>query len=182
MFRAVFSWLINLGTKSGLPKYSTFVGFLYVMVALVPESTWIALGMNVTSAAEDAPKFIQYYINSTDFKNTMMVFIVLSPVILIINTALFIHHINFNGYTKYLKRREAREAGNQGLIFILPFVIFILGYIWATFFSLEELSVFRGFVPEKNRLALIFLQGGMCALVLPVFLSLIVTEIRASFN
>ena len=36
----LISWFFNLGTKSGMPKYTAFLGSLQAAVLFIPESTW----------------------------------------------------------------------------------------------------------------------------------------------
>lgn len=98
----------NLGTKSGMPKYTAFLGLLQGGILFIPESILAKLGVDALQIQGWCPEFVQYYIINSSFKNAMSVFWLLSPFTLTICTALFVLHANGDGYPAYLCRRSIR--------------------------------------------------------------------------
>lgn len=178
-------WIFNLGVKSGLPKYFALLGFIQISPLLIPESVWDLLGFNISNSLLNLPHFIQHYINVTTFKRAMFVFWIMSPFTLLTSTCLCLIHINNYGYSAYLVRREARlrkagKSSDYSLLF--GCAIFILLYLWATGINLKEPSVFSGYAPFESRFTMIIIHGGSISLVLPLFMTFIITEIRANLT
>ncbi len=178
-------WIFNIGVKSGLPKYFALIGFIQISPLLIPESVWDLLAFNISNSLLNLPHFAQHYVNVTTFKKAMFVFWVISPFTLLISTCLCLIHINNHGYSAYLVRRETRlkKAGKSSdYSFLLGLSIFILLYLWATGINLKEPSVFGGFAPFESRLTMVVIHGGAITLILPLFMTAIVTELRANFT
>lgn len=181
----VFESLFNLGTQSGMPRYVAFIGLLQICVLFVPEAVWGKLGVDALHSLQNFPIFIQHYVNSTSFKNAMFVFWVMSPFTLLLSTVLFVLHINFQGYPAYLQRRTTRlkqQGKTSDYSLITGLLVFLLLYIWGTGIYLNEPGILGNFVPAKNRLAMLMVHGGAIALLIPVALTMLITEIRANLS
>lgn len=181
----VFEGLINLGAKSGMPRYVAFLGLLQTGVLFVPEEVWSFLGVDALQHLQSLPGFVQYYINSASFKNAMYVFWLMSPFTLSISTVLSVVHINFQGYPAYLKRRAARlkqqgKASDYSLV--IGTLVFLVLYIWGTGIYLVEPGILGNFVPAKSRLAMLIIHAGSIAFLLPVFIAMLITELRANLS
>lgn len=178
-------WLFNLGVQSGLPKYVAILGFLQISPLLIPEVVWDFFRLDIEIFSEQLPYFIQHYINGTVFPKAMFMFWVLSPFTLCLSTWLCIMHLNVKGYSAYLLRREARlkKAGKpDDYASAFGFLVFILLYIWATVINLSEPGIFSHIAPIDNRITMILIHGGAIALLLPVFVAVIVTELRVNLT
>lgn len=179
----IFEFVFNLGVQSGMPRYVAFLGLLQASVLFIPESAWAYFVGDTILHLEFLPAFVQYYINVATFKNTMFVFWLLSPFTLAINTVLCVVHVNFQGYPSYLKRRSARlkqqgKASDYSLIAgILAFLIF---YIWGTAIYLAEPQILGDFVPAQSRWLMLAIHGASIAFVLPIFIAMLIVELRAN--
>jgi len=181
----MLNFLFNLGVKSGMPRYVALCGLLQAGILFLPEAAWSFLGVDALQHLEYLPAFVQYYINSTNFKNAMFVFWLLSPITLSINTALSVMHINFQGYPDYLKRRAARiqrqdKVSDYSLIAgILAFLIF---YVWGTGINLAEPQILGNFVPAQSRWLMLAIHGASIAFLLPIFIAMLTVEFRANLT
>ena len=177
--------LFNLGTKFGMPRYVAFLGLLQTGVLLVPDAVWAALRIDALQHLQILPVFVQYYINSATFKNAMFVFWLMSPFTLIINTVLSVMHLNFQGYPAYLQRRVTRlkrQGKTSDYSLIVGILVFLMMYIWGTGINLNEPGILGNFVPAKSRLAMIIVHAGSIALLLPISLAMLITELRANLS
>jgi hypothetical protein len=178
-------WLFNLGVKSGFPRYVSLVCLIQASILFVPESIWGRFGIDAISYIHNLPVFIQYYIAEASFKNTMFVFWMLSPVTFSINLFLWFTHINYKGYTAYLLRRATRlerQGKTSDYSLIVGVLIFTLAYIWYTAIYLKQPSILGNFVPTKDRIALFLVHVNAISLILPMFLSVLITEVRANLE
>jgi hypothetical protein len=183
-------FLFNLGTQSGMPQYVAFLALVQLAIIFVPEAVWGELGISGVNFMENyqqhLPTFLQYYISSTNFKNAMLAFWILSPFTLTLCTYLYWLHANTIGYSDYLKRRNTRLAQvnkQTDYSLVLVAIACILVYVWSTFFLLQEPKVFGSFIPAKSRLAMAIVHAGAISLFFPVAITVIFTELRANlFN
>lgn len=176
-------WLISLGSKSGLPRYVSLICLMQASILLIPESIWLSLGIEGLQNLDRFPIFVQYYVHNTSFKNAMLVFWAISPVTFSINTFLFFQHINFQGYQAHLVRRRDRlrklnKTSDYALV--VGSLILVVGYIWSTGFHLKEPSILGNFVPAQSVIAMLFLHSAAITLLLPVAITVAITEIRTS--
>lgn len=180
----IFEFLFSLGTKSGMPRYVTFMFLLQIVVLFVPEEVWTLFGVDALQYMQKLPAFVQYYINSASFKNAMCVFWLLSPFTLLISTVLFFVHVNFQGYPAYLNRRAARlkqQGKTSDYSLVIGGLAFLTMYVWGTGIYLAEPGILGNQVPTKNRLVMAFIHGGAVGLVLPILITVLITELRANF-
>jgi hypothetical protein len=98
------------------------------------------------------------------------------------NSGILVAHINNNrGYISYLKRRELLHSttGPRAYFSLVVGMLILVGsYIWSTCYYLDESMILGDFVPAKNRLAMVLVHSGSISLLLPVALTLLVTEAR----
>lgn len=179
------SWFFNLGTKSGMPKYTALLGLLQAVVLFIPESTWAWIGINSQKIQAASPAFIQYYIINSSFKNAMSVFWMLSPFTFTICTALWIVHLNTYGYQAFLCRRmgRLRKAGKTSDYSLdVGILLCVMVYAWSTGMYLAEPTIFGGFVPPNNRFAMLIIHAGALGLFLPGALGGLVADVRANLT
>jgi hypothetical protein len=151
----------------------------------VPESTWAALGIDALSYIQSLPVFVQYYVTNSSFKNAMLVFWLMSPITLFINSALWVNQINFQGYSAFLQRRSSRlerQGKSSGYTLIIGILAAVAFYIWGTCIYMKPPFILGDFVPTKNRFAMFFVHGGAIALLFPMAIAMLITELRASFT
>ncbi|VVC82351.1 hypothetical protein [Sideroxydans sp. CL21] len=178
-------WLFNLGVKSGFPRYVSFVCLIQASIVFVPESIWEGFGINAISYIQNLPNFVQHYVNEASFKNSMFVFWTLSPIAFSINFMLWFTHINYQGYAAYLQRRAARletQGKTSDYSLIVGALIFTLAYVWYTGINLKQPSILGNFVPTKDRIAMFLVHCSAVSLILPLFISVLITEVRANLE
>ncbi len=181
----VLEGLFNLGTKSGMPRYVALLGLLQSGVLFVPEAVWAALGIDALRHLQNLPVFVQYYINSASFKNAMFVFWLTSPFTLLMSTTLCLAHLNFQGYPAYLQRRAARlkkQGKTSDYSFTFGILAFLLLYLWGTGVDLTEPGILGNAVPAKSCFVMLIVHAGAIALVLPVLITMAITELRANLS
>lgn len=177
--------IFNLGTKSGMPKYTAFLGLFQAGVLFIPESILAMLGVNGQEIMGWYPSFIQHYIIGSSFKNAMSAFWLISPFICIICTVLYTLHINTFGYKSYLDRRAARlekARKTKDYSLITGILAMILLYVWGTAIYQTEPKIYGSFIPAKNKFAMLIIHAGALGLLFPAALALLITEIRANFS
>jgi hypothetical protein len=180
-----FEYLFNLGTRSGMPKYMALLGLLQVAILFVPESVWFALGVNGVGWSLRAPPFVRHYVAMADFKNAMFLFWAASPFTFLITFLLSLVHINLTGYQAYLERRAARlQKIGKRLDFSLVAALLatIAVYVWATVINMNEVGLLGNLNPTRSRFGMLIIHGAAIGLFIPVGLTLVVTEIRASIS
>ena len=178
--------LFALGTQSGMPRYVAFVGLIQMSIVLVPESVFEFLGIDSLRALPSLPSFVQYYINASASKNAVLVFWLFSPITLLLNSALFISHVNNErGFSVFLERRARRlMAKNKESDFplLMACFVFIAAYFWATLIYLKEPSILGNAAPSKSILTMILIHGGAIALLVPAMVAVVATELRAIYS
>lgn len=174
--------LFNLGTKSGMPRYMAIVALLQIGILLLPESVFAFLGLESFGRTWQLPTFVQYYVSSSSSKHAVLAFWLLSPFTLVTNTALCIAHINSaRGFEAYRNRRikrlaERRKSSDYSLIISCVSVVAL--YIWAIAIRLDEPTILGNAVPTTSLFKMILINGGGIGLLLPIAISIVVTELR----
>lgn len=181
---SILERLFNLGVASGMPKYMALFGLIQTCILFVPEMAWSFIGLDAYRYLQYVPAFVQYYVNSTNFQNAMFVFWLFAPLTLGINTVLSLVHNNTHGYLAYLRRRADRlkkqsKTSDYSLVVAIP--IFLAMYVLATGVYLQEPLLLGDFVPAKSRLAMLIVHAGAVSLIIPLFFSVWVTELRINF-
>ena len=177
--------LFNLGTRSGMPRYVAFLCLLLGIILLVPETAWRVLGVNLVPHISSFPAFVQIYATNTDYKNAILIFWLLSPVVLVINTVQWIVKINLRDYTQYLQRRSVRlksQKKTSDYSFMLGVIIFVAFYAWVTFGYVKEPIIFGGYNPSKSRLMMFLFHGFTMGLMLPMCITFLIAELRANLS
>lgn len=179
--------LFNFGVKSGMPRYTVLLGLLQGSTLLIPESVWTTLGVNLLPYLTAFPAFVQHYVDNSDFKNSMLLFWLLSPFTLFVNTSLYFVHLNFRSYTSYLCRRQLRLA-NQRKQFDYSLIIgaslLLLAYFWSNWYtgiSLRQPTIL-GISLTKNLIAMLLVHGLAIGLICPMALAVLVTELRVNIS
>lgn len=177
-------WLTNLGVASGLPPYTSLIILLQVSVLFIPESAWISMGIEGREYVFHYPKFIQYFVLNSAFPNAMFVFWFIAPFVFVANTVLCFTHTHFQGFQSFLVRRDAK-IGMSGklnnLSYAVKLSIFMMLYAWMVWGNISPPSFLGGFVPLKNRLAMLIFHGVQISLIIPLVLALFTAELRAIF-
>lgn len=165
-----------------MPRFMASVALLPVAVLFSPESIWNALGVDSLRTSVFKPRFVSYYVECSDFPNAMFVFWLVGSIVLLINSYLAIVHLNGAGYSAFLMRRGARiktKKHSSAWLVLISMIAFVVAYFLATAIYLREPSILGGHAPATSRLVMALLHGGSLGLVLPIFISSIVTELRA---
>ena len=175
----------DLGTRNGVPKYVVMFCILQSAVLFIPESTWMWFGINFQIVQEVSPEFVRHYIINSTFQNAMSAFWITSPFTFFICTFLWAYHLNTQGYQKFLARRTTRlkklsKTSDYTMTIGALALIFI--YVWSTAAHLAEPTVLGGFVPTKNRFAMLLFQAGALVYVLPALVAGVFTDIRANLT
>lgn len=180
----MFQRLFNLGTKSGMPPYMAIVALLQVGISFIPKSVFAYFDLESFRHTWQLPIFIQHYVNSSNDNPAMLAFWLLSPLTLLINTALCLLHLNCKaGFEAYRTRRITRLAalGNRtDYSLIISGISVVAVYIWAVAIQLDEPKVFGNAIPAKSIFMMILVHGGSIGLLLPVAIAIVVTELRAN--
>lgn len=175
--------LINLGTKSGMPRYTAILALLQASILFIPESSYSALGFNASTIKDLCPAFTHYYINNSHFKNAMTVFWLVAPLISAVSTVISIWHFNVLDYKTYIERRIGRleKAGkDHDYSLIIGVLVFFIFYVWGTAIYQVEPTLWGSFTPTNNRFSMLLIHGGAFGLLFPFGTTLLITEIRAS--
>jgi len=164
-----------------MPKYMAVIAIILTIILFVPEAVWAFLGVDAIQQVHGYPKFVQYYVSSTSFKNAMLVFWVTSPFALAISSGLSIFHINHD-FNKYLNRREEKlkksgKASDFNLV--VGVFVFVCAYIWGTAIYLNEPTIFGGISPTKTRATMALIHAGSIAFLIPIMFAVLIAEVRA---
>jgi hypothetical protein len=100
----------------------------------------------------------------------------------IINTILFVFHLNVSGYRSCLQRRTERlirtkKKNNLSLAFGMTCVIAL--YVWITGILQMGPHVSASRDLANSRFAMLMIHAGMLGLVMPGGIAMILTEFRA---
>ena len=179
----LIDFLLNLGTKSGMPRYTAFLALLQASILFIPESFYSALSFNASTIEDVCPAFAHYYINNSHFKNAMTAFWLVAPVISAVSAVISIWHFNVLVYGAYIERRIGRlqkSGKDHDYSLIIGVMIFFLLYIWGTAIYQVEPGLWGGFTPLNSRFSMLLIHGGAFGLLVPFGVTLLITEIRAN--
>jgi hypothetical protein len=168
-----------------MPKYVLALLILQASIIFVPEKVWLIIGLDASIYENKLPRFVEYYVDGAFFKNSMLAFWLVSPLTLLINTVLFVVHVNYAGYRAYLARRVERlrkQNKTSDYSLVAGAVVMVSLYVWSTVFYLSEPGVLGSAVPTKSRLAMVVIHAASVALLIPVCLTVLLTELRANFS
>ncbi len=176
----------DLGMKSGMPRYTAILGLLQSSILFVPEHLWTSLGIDALQYISIAPAFVQYYVNSADFKNAMLMFWVLSPITFFGCAVLFSVHINNRqGYAAYIDRKDVRLRSlkrTSDYSLAMGAMAIILFYVWSTAIYLVEPKLFGSLVPTKSRFSMLLIHASAVSLILPGCIAILIAETRVALT
>lgn len=175
-------WLTNLGVASGMPPYISLIILLQVSIFFIPEFAWVSMGVAGKEFVVNWPEFIQYFVLNSTFPNSMYIFWVFSPFVLVICLVLYIKHIHGQGYDAFLTRRKILLGEKRSFSLSIKLALFVAIYLWMVFSNLGPPGFLRGFVPLKNKVAMMVFHGIQMSFILPAFIALIAAELRAEFS
>ncbi len=167
----------NLGVANGMPRYFSAFALVPVIVLFTPEQ----LLASAIQFRTWLPDFTTYSVDRTDFPWVMTAFWIVGPLVMLINSVLFVRQLNTVGYSSYLARRaeNLRNAGaSNRLGLLLGIVAGIALYIWSTCFYQNEPRIPGAVALPNSRFAMVMLHAGALGLLFPGFLAALITEFR----
>lgn len=177
--------LTNIGTSKGLPKYVAIPILIQLLTLSIPEYIFSTFGFNWSVISHDftLPKFILYFIQTTLYKNNVLLFWLISPLTISMVSLLFLYKINFSEHRDYISRWESRclnKKSKKDFTLIFSSLIFILIYFGNLLIAHPEPSLMGVYNPMENLISMAIIHGGSICLLIPISISVLITEFRVN--
>lgn len=173
-------WLVNLGASGGLPPYVFMLCIFQIALLFFPESFWINLAVDGEASVKAYPAFIQYFVHNSEFPNSMYIFWMTSPYVLMINTVLCLKHNHGQAWDTYMVRRKINLGEKRHFKLVVQMAFFIAIYALLVLENIAPPTV--GLSPYHSKWAMFMIHGIQLTLTLPLMLTMLTTELRAEFK